>query len=234
VKVSLAILTWNEIVGLKALFEKIPFEVMSEVFAVDGGSSDGTIEFLREKNITTFIQSQRGRGDAFRLAFEKAKGDAIIFFGPDGNENPRDIPRFLEYLEQGSDIVIASRMVSGAHNEEDDQVLKWRKWSNLAFNQIANRIWNRGTFVTDSINGFRAVTRNAWERMAPDGAAYTIEYQMTIRAFKLGLKISEFPTYEGGRIDQRDGSPSIRTGLAFIGIFLSEIFSGASRQKNNR
>ena len=229
--VSLVLLTLNEIVGLKALFESIPFGDVSEAFAVDGGSTDGTLDFFRGKNFPTFVQTRRGRGDAFRLAFEKAKGDAVIFFSPDGNENPGDIPRFVDYLERGSDIVIASRMIPGAHNEEDEQFLKWRKWANRAFNLMANWAWNRGVFVNDSINGFRAVTRAAWQRMASDGAAYTIEYQMSIRAFKLGLKIAEFPTHEGHRIDQREGSPSIATGLAFLRVFFLEIFSGTSWEK---
>ena len=230
--VSLVLLTFNEVVGLNALFERIPFGCVFEAFAVDGGSTDGTLDFFRDRNFTTFVQSQRGRGDAFRLAFEKAKGDAIIFYGPDGNEDPQDIPRFIEYLKKGNDIVIASRMLPGAHNEEDEQFLRWRKWANLAFNFMANQIWNRGLFVTDSINGFRAVTRAAWQRMAPDAPAYTIEYQMSIHAFKLGLKIAEFPTHEGHRIDERGGSPSIKTGLAFLRIFFLEVFSGTSWEKN--
>jgi len=42
-----------------------------------------------------------------------------LFFSPDGNENPADIPKFKPLLEQGNDIVIATRMTKTAHNEED-------------------------------------------------------------------------------------------------------------------
>ena len=48
-KISLVFLTLNEIVGLKTLFDKIPLNTVDEVFAVDGGSTDGTIEFFKEK-----------------------------------------------------------------------------------------------------------------------------------------------------------------------------------------
>ncbi len=48
-------------------------------------------------------------------------------------------------------------MCKGAHNEEDEQTIKLRKWVNLAFTFLANAIWNRGPYVTDTINGFRAV-----------------------------------------------------------------------------
>jgi hypothetical protein len=85
---------------------------------------------------------------------------------------------------------------------------------------MANISWKRkGPFVTDTINGFRAITREAWKKLALDGPGYTIEYQSPIRAFKPGLRIAEFPTYEASRIDHREGSPSFQTGVAFLDIF---------------
>lgn len=222
-KLTLAILTYNEITGLQNLFDKIPFEAVDEAFCVDGGSTDGTLEFFKQKNFKVYAQTKRGRGEAFRVAFEKAEGDAVLFFSPDGNENPADIPKFKPLLEKGNDIVVATRMVKGAHNEEDEQVLKWRKWANNAFNVMANATWNRGPFVTDTINGFRAITKTAWAQIQPDAQGYTIEYQGSIRAFKKRLKIAEFPTYESGRLDQREGSPSIQTGLSFLKLYFSEL-----------
>lgn len=225
-KISLVILTYNEIKGLEALFDKIPRDAVDEIFAVDGGSTDGTLEYFARKGVTVYGQEVKGRGEAFRVAFRKAKGDALLFFSPDGNEDPNDIPRFRPFLEQGFDIVVGTRMVRGAHNEEDDQLLKWRKWANNGFTLMANLTWNRGKYVTDTINGYRAITKKAWQKLALDGPGYTIEYQSSIRAFKLGLKIAEFPTYESGRVDDRVGSPSIKTGLAFVKLYLSELRVG--------
>lgn len=228
-KLSLVILTYNERTGLEALFDKIPLNVVDEVFAVDGGSADGTLEFFKSKNITTYGQTIKGRGEAFRVAFEKATGDAVLFFAPDGNEDPADIPKFRPFLEEGYDLVIATRMIPGAHNEEDERLLPWRRWANNAFNLMANWSWNQGPFVSDTINGFRAISKTAWTQLALDGAGYTIEYQSSIRAFKLGLKIAEFPTWESVRIDNRVGSPSIPTGLAFLKLYLSELRCAKSR-----
>ncbi|MGZ3694302.1 MAG: glycosyltransferase family 2 protein [Bdellovibrionota bacterium] len=222
-KVSLVILTLNEITGLKEIFAKIPQDSVAEVFAVDGGSTDGTLEFFAENKVTVYPQEVKGRGAAFRLAFEKAQGDALLFFSPDGNEDPADIPRFQPLLEQGNGMVIATRMVKGAHNEEDELVFKWRKWANNAFNLMANLTWNRGAWVSDTINGFRAITKDAWARLKLDGPGYTIEYQSSIRSFKLGLKVAEFPTHEAVRIDGREGSPSMKTGIAFLRMYFSEI-----------
>ena len=225
-KISLVFLTLNEIEGLKILFDKVPINDVDEVLAIDGGSNDGTLEFFNEKDILVFVQGIKGRGEAFKLAFEKAKGDALIFFSPDGNEDPSDILKFEPLLEEGNDMVIATRMVKGAHNEEDNQVIKLRKWANKTFNIMANFTWNKNFFISDTINGYRAITRKTWEKLGLDSRGYTIEYQSSIRAFKKGLKIAEFPTFEGERIDKQGGSPSVRTGLSFLRTYISELKIG--------
>lgn len=228
-KISLVLLTWNELPGLQALFDQIPLAAVDEAFAVDGGSTDGTLEFYAEHNFPVLRQHSRGRGEAFRMAFEHAKGDALLFYSPDGNEDPADIPKFRPLLEAGNDLVIGTRMVKGARNEEDDQLLRWRKWANNAFNWMVNARWNgKGAYISDSINGYRAITRRAWDQLQPDGAGYTIEYQSTIRALKLGLRVAEFATIEGNRIGPEKGSPSIQTGLAFLRLYARELKIGTN------
>src|SRR3989344_8145154 len=173
--------------------------------------------------INVLPQSSPGRGEAFRLAVEKSTGDVLIFFSPDGNEDPMDIPKFKRYFEEGADIVIASRMMKGAHNEEDDSWWRLRKWVNKTFGIMANIFWNRsGKFVTDTINGYRAIKKDVFKELNLDGPGYTIEYQMSIRAMKMRKKIVEFPTYESGRIGP-GGSPSMSTGIAFIKCLWREI-----------
>ena len=222
------LLVKNEIVGLKALADRIPLDAVNEILAIDAGSTDGSAEFLLARGIRVLTQDRPGRGEAFSLAFREASGDALVFFGPDGNEDPRDIPKFRERLLAGADMVIGNRMSDGGVNEEDHRILRWRKWANRAFSAAANRTWNRGPRIHDTINGFRAITRSAWERLAPDGSGYTVEYQCSIRAMKLGLCVAEFPTVEGRRLDPREGSRSLPTGLAHLRMYLRELRRGAN------
>lgn len=223
--ISLVLLTFNEIDGVRAMIPKIPRDSVDEIFVVDGGSTDGTCEFFTEQGIRVVSQQKKGRGEAFRVAFKEAKGDAIIFYSPDGNEDPNDIPKFRALVDAGNDMVIASRMMRGAFNEEDISWFRPRKWVNNAFNILANIFFRKeGPWVTDSINGFRAVTREAFEILKPDSVGYTIEYQMTIRAFKSRLNIVEFPTHEGQRVGGESKAPSLPTGWRFIKLLVWEIF----------
>jgi glycosyltransferase involved in cell wall biosynthesis len=197
--ITLCLLTRNERPCLEKIYPLIPAPSreagFDQIVAIDGGSTDGTVEFYRERNVPVLGQISRGRGEAFLLAFRELKSDAFIFFSPDGNEDPTDLPKFRHHLEAGADLVIASRMMTGAVNEEDHQFIRTRKWANNGFNLLANLAFRKqGPYVTDSINGYRAVTARTARILKLDSRDYTIEYQMTMRAKTHRLNIVEFPT----------------------------------------
>ena len=225
-KHAIVIMIRNEIQGITQLFNQIPFDKFDEVIVIDGMSSDGSAEFLEMKGLNVITQTTNGRGQAFRDAFNNTDSDTLLFYGPDGNENPADIERFILEFENNKNtgMVVARRLGPGSTNKEDYKLFKPRKWVNIAFNSMANFLWNRNSYVYDTINGFRAITRKTWNEIEIDTNGYTVEYQSTIRCFKKNIKIVEFPTIELQRIDSNKGSPAFHTGIAFIKLFLYEIF----------
>jgi glycosyltransferase involved in cell wall biosynthesis len=224
VETSLIILTRNEIEGMRALIGRIPFESVDEHFVVDYKSDDGTVDFVKKRGIRIIHQEKPGRGEAFRLAMNKAKGKYLILFSPDGNEDPADIPKLIRNLREGNDMVIASRFLPEAVNEEDEYFLKPRAWANRSFTAIANLIWNRGgKYITDTINGYRAITKEAFKKLNLDAQGYAIEYQMSIRAMKKKMEIVEIATIEGQRIGGESKAKAIPTGLRFFILLLKEV-----------
>lgn len=223
-KATLVILNYNEIRGIKALHDKLPLDEIDEVFAVDPGSTDGSLEFLKSKGIRVIMQDIRGRGEAFRIGIREARNENVIFFGPDGNEDPKDILKLIELLEQGYDMAIASRFMKGARADDSDIPVPIRGIGNRVFTIIANILW-RG-HLTDSINGFRAIKKDKFQQIDPDAHGFGIEYQMSIRALKSKLKIKEIPTYEGDRIGGKSTAHTFATGWLFIKLLLKELKTG--------
>ncbi len=219
-KGTLVILTWNEIDGLKNVFDKIPIEQIDEIFAVDPGSTDGTLDFYKENGIRFVVQEIKGRGEAFRIAFREAKNDNVVFFSPDGNENPEDILKVFNYLNDGYDMVIASRFMKGARCDEDNKLIKTRKFGNIMFTKIANILFSGN--LTDSINGFRGIKKEAFEKINPDAHHFGIEFQTSIRALKNKMKIYEFPTIERERFGGESTARSFKVGYQFIGLLIRE------------
>jgi glycosyltransferase involved in cell wall biosynthesis len=222
--VTLVILTLNEIDGVTQVVPKLPLHAVDEILVVDGGSTDGTLEFFEARGIRVVRQERRGRGEAFRLAAQHARNDQLVFFSPDGNEDPDDIPRLVEGLAAGYDMVIASRFMTGGRSEDDDKYLfASRRWGNLLFTWLANVLCGRGGWITDTINGYRAVTRAAFQRLAPDAHGYAIEFQMSIRALQLGLRVLEIPTQESPRIGRGVSKlNAIPVGFRFLGVLARE------------
>lgn len=223
---SLIILTRNEITGLTALINQIPVHAVDECFAVDYQSTDGTVEYFEKHHIPVVHQNKPGRSEAFRVAARQAQGDILVFFSPDGNENPNDIPKLIAAIKNGADMAIASRFMTDSRNEEDDQFFKPRKWANQGFTWLANFCFRKkGVYSTDSINGYRTITKKAFQSLHLNAEGFAIEYQMTMRAMKKRLTIAEIPTIEGNRVGGQSGSAAIPTGLAFIRYFLKELIA---------
>lgn len=224
-KIALIIFTRNERVNSQRIYSKLPKNVVDNIYVIDGDSQDGTQQFWKSKHVQVYPQKYKGVGGAYESAFRNTKEDALIFFHPDGNMTPYDIKKFVSLLRDGHEFVIATRMVKGAYNEEDNQTLKPRKWFCQGLVIVANIIWGRGgNRCTDPTQGYRAFTRKAYAKfnikIPPPNAS---DYQQVIRALKYGVKITEFPTKEGKRVYGESSFPSFKTGLAQINLFWKEL-----------
>lgn len=217
---ALALLSYDEREALERLLPRVPLELFDRVFAVDPGSTDGTLELYARHGIPVYRQAARGRGNAFRLAQDVAGTERIVFFSTDGNEDPGDLPRMLALLDEGYALVIAGRFLQpGACSDDSDDPLRLRKLGNITYSLVVRLLWRSG--VRDSINGYRAMRVDAMRRMHLDAPLHEIELQSTIRAAKLGLRIAEFPTRELPRLGgwRKASAGTWRLGLR-IGFFL--------------
>jgi glycosyltransferase involved in cell wall biosynthesis len=228
-RVSLVFITKNEEVGLSTILPMMDLSLFDQVYAIDAHSKDGTSERFTKQGIPVYPQSVPGLGAATLQARHHCTTDAMIFFHPDGNEDYRDLPKFIAQLRLGHELVIASRMIRGSYNEDDDKILKWRKWANLCFALISNTLFgSRHCRVSDVVQGFRAITCESFDRLGLDQTNCTIDYQMVIRALKLRLRTAEFPTIEGVRIAGATNFASIPTGIAELKMLWREILLGRS------
>ena len=156
-----------------------------------------------------------------------AKGENIIFFSGDGNEDPKDIPKVVKYLNQGNDLVIAGRFIfRNSQSDDSDDPIKFRKIFNYICSTLVRVIWKSG--VRDSINGFRGMKRSAMDKMNLDVDGFEKEFQSPIRAAKLMLKIKEFPTNELLRLggQKKPTCNNIILAYRFFRFFIKEILIG--------
>ena len=222
-KTTLVLLTFNEIDGLKAVYDKIPIDSVDHILAMDGGSTDGTLDFYKEKKIPFKIQKRGRRGSAMIEALEHVDDDVIIFFSPDGNEDPVDIPKVKDRMEEGYDLVIASRFINGGQSDDSDDPLLIRRFGNNFFTFLSNVFFRVG--VTDAINGFRGIRTECFRKLSQDASGHEVEFQMSIRCANNGYKISEIPTIEHERVGGIRKANTWVMGVRFSLFFIKELLS---------
>lgn len=194
-KTSLIIPTLDEIDGVKAIMPQIDRSWCDEIIIVDGGSTDGTVEWLRENNWHVILQQEHGMGAAYREAQAATTGDVIITFSPDGNSIASLIPALIAEMEKGYDLVIVSRYLDGAKSQDDDILTSFGNW---LFTKSINLCFS-GNY-TDTLVIFRAYKREILDYLNINAVRMTYEVQISIRAAKASLRIGEIPGDEPKRI----------------------------------
>jgi len=230
--VTLLVPTWNEIAGMRAIMPRIKKEWVDQVIFVDGGSTDGTIEYIKKNGWSLIEQKLPGLRHAYNESFPHVTGDIIITFSPDGNSIPELIPSLIAKMEEGYDMVIASRYLGNAKSDDDDLLTGF---GNRLFTGTVNLL--HGAHYTDCMVMYRAFkTRIFYDLELDKENGYALaeklfftrigtEPLLSVRAAKRRLRVTEIPGDEPPRIGGRRKLQIWRWGAAYYFQFVRELFA---------
>lgn len=218
-RVGILVLTLNEIVGLQAIMPQINPEWYDELIIVDGGSTDGTIEYAKEHYYQLYIQQKPGLGAAYREGLKHLSTDVVITFSPDGNSDASRLPDLIDKMKSGYDIVTVSRYLDWAKSDDDDIVTRFGNWF---FTKLFNFLFT--TKLTDLLVLYRAFRRELIEQLDINAEAISWQTQLMCRAAKSKLKFGEIPGNEPKRLGgQRKMNPIIN-GISELRMIVKERF----------
>jgi len=231
VKVTLLVMTLNEINGMKAIMPRIKRNWLDQIIVVDGGSTDGTVEWARANGYQVYVQQRIGFRHAYTEVMPLAIGDVVITFSPDGNSIPELIPALIDKMREGYDMVIASRYAAGAKSEDDDVVTGFGNW---LFTRTVNCL--HGGRYTDVMVIYRAYRKQIvfdLELHKEEGfklaeklfrTQISWEPLLSVRAAKRKLKCTEMPGDEPPRIGGERKLQVLKWGAAYYFQFFREVF----------
>jgi glycosyltransferase involved in cell wall biosynthesis len=206
-RTTLLIPTLNEIDGMRAIMPKVRRDWVDQILILDGGSTDGTIEWARAEGYEVYVQKEAGIRQGYMEALPSIRGDIILTFSPDGNSIPELIPALLTKMEDGYDMVIVSRYLNEAKSDDDDILTAFGNW---LFTKTINIL--HGGHYTDAMVIYRAYRKqlihdlefaqDRWyttpERLFSCRISW--EPMLSARAARNGLRVTEIPGDEPARI----------------------------------
>jgi len=159
-----------------------------EVVVADNGSTDGSPALAEAAGARVVHEQRRGYGSAYLAGFAAAKGDYIVMADADLTYDFADIPRFIEQLEAGAELVMGNRM-----QNIKPGAMPWhhRYIGNPVLTGVLNLFFRTG--VRDAHCGMRAVRRDALEGLDLRSPGMEFASEMVIRAAKHDLDIREIP-----------------------------------------
>jgi len=219
---SIVLATLNEIEALPTLLEELNgLHLPSfEVIVVDDGSTDGTREFVNRAalaNPRIRLLSHDGRrtlGPAQSEGIRDTSGEYVIIMDSDLQHPTELLPRLIEELDSGADLVIASRYCDGGSAGERPVI---RSVISRGAELIAKALLPEARNVRDPLSGYFAFRRASLRPEELPGKGYKLLLQLLVM-FQ-GARVVEVPYQFRHRMA---GASKITSSMRFVPLFISE------------
>jgi glycosyltransferase involved in cell wall biosynthesis len=221
IDLTLVIPVYEEAESVGELYRQIdaaiePLELTVQIIFVDDGSRDGTLDALQlvfDSDSRVQVLSLRrnfGKTAALLAGFQQATGSVVITMDGDLQDDPKEIPRFLEALGGDQDLI------SGWKRRRHDPVTKTAP--SRLFNFVVRR--TTGIPLHDFNCGFKAYRLEVLEELKLYGELHRF---IPVMAFWKGFRIGELEVEHHPR---RFGRSKFGTGRLFKGMldFLKVMF----------
>jgi glycosyltransferase involved in cell wall biosynthesis len=213
IKISVIIPAYNEADMIGALVSSIrSLYPDAEIIVIDDGSSDQTADVARTAGAEVFSHPYNiGNGAAIKSGIRVAKGNTLVFMDADGQHNPEDIAKLLEFFPD-FDMAVGARSVG-------DQASLGRALGNKLYNWFASYVAKFS--IKDLTSGFRAIKTNVARNflyLLPN--TYSYPTTLTLGVLRSGMSVKYVPIKARKRKTGRSNIKLIHDGVRFFMIII--------------
>jgi glycosyltransferase involved in cell wall biosynthesis len=176
-----------------------------EVVVADNGSTDGSIQIAEEHGARVVYVPERGYGAALRTGIAAARGPFIIMGDADDSYDFTDVPRFVEKLREGYDVVMGNRFRGGIRPGAMPRLHQY--FGNPGLTAVLNLLFHVG--IGDSYCGMRGFTRALYDKLDVRSSGMEFALEMIIKSAQIDARITEIPIVLWP--DKRGRQPHLRS-----------------------
>jgi glycosyltransferase involved in cell wall biosynthesis len=189
-EISFILPTYNEVGNLEKLFYEILNNIRQissnfEVIFIDDGSDDGSTELIKKlyhahpSCIKYIIFTKNyGKSAALDAGFKLASGEIVFTLDSDGQDDPKEIPKFIAKINEGYDLV------SGWKQNRQDSFIK--NSTSKIYNWVTNTIF--GLNLHDQNCGFKAYKKAVVKKLSLFSDLHRF---IPVLVVNLGYKVTE-------------------------------------------
>ncbi len=186
--VCILIPTLNEGKTISGLVKEFRSMGFSNIFVIDGHSTDNTVKNAEDAGAKVIIQSGKGKGQAVAQAFQTITSQYVVMIDGDGTYLPEEVNKLLEPITSGRvDHVIGNRTV----NYQKGAFTRLNLFGNWILNKIFGFAY--GVWLEDILSGYRAFNHDAIKQIELNRMGFEVETEITVECVKKDLKIVEVP-----------------------------------------
>ena len=209
--VSVIIPAYNEVDIIADIVQRVRFlHPDFEVIVINDGSIDDTAAEAQQAGAEVYSHPYNiGNGAAIKSGIRVATGDILVFMDGDGQHNPEDIARLLEYFPE-YDMVVGARSIS-------DQASLGRALGNKIYNWFASYVAKFS--IKDLTSGFRAVKSKVARNflyLLPN--TYSYPTTLTLGTLRSGMSVKYIPVNIKKRQTGKSNIRMIQDGVRFFMI----------------
>ena len=189
----------NEERSIGFTLRAIPDGCAAEIIVVDNGSDDRTAGIAADHGARVVREDQRGYGQACLAGIRALSDDIqiVAFLDADYSDDPTELPRLLQPIRDGeAEMTIGSRTLG---ERERGALTPHARFGNWLAARLIRLLW--GARFTD-LGPFRAIRRDALERMRMRDTAHGWTVEMQVKAAILKTPFLELPAAYRKRIGQ--------------------------------
>ncbi|MEL7500324.1 MAG: glycosyltransferase family 2 protein [Planctomycetota bacterium] len=206
-------------------------DLRAEVIIADNGSTDGSIEIAEQHGARVVHVTAKGYGNALRGGIAEARGTYVIMGDADDSYDFLEVPKFVEQLRKGHDLVQGCRLPSGGGTVKPGAMpFLHRWWGNPMFSAMVKQMFKAP--INDVYCGLRGFSRDFYNQLDLQCCGMEFATEMIIKSSLFQADIAEVPItlHPDGRKAHaphlrtfRDGWRTLRFFLVYSPTYLFQI-----------